>query len=101
MRPRAGLVRGVILAMSLLASPVLAAERELDEDTSPSSASEIETPIERVFPEEEVREPLFPGLRQRLQTAAASSRRSECRSPSKAAACRRNVAWVRSATRCG
>jgi hypothetical protein len=50
-----------------LASSALAAERELDQDPPPSSASEIETPIQRVFREAPVRPPLFPWVRQRLQ----------------------------------
>jgi voltage-gated potassium channel Kch len=49
------------------ASPAFAAERELDEDTPPSTTREIETPIQRVFPEVEERRPLFPGLREQLQ----------------------------------
>jgi hypothetical protein len=53
--------------LAVFASPALAAERELDRDAPPSSASEIETPIEQVFPEVPERPPLFPWLRQQLQ----------------------------------
>jgi len=47
--------------------PVSAAERELDQASPPSSAVEIQTPIERVFPDEEERSPLFPRISARLQ----------------------------------
>jgi hypothetical protein len=68
MHQRSRLPWGVIPALAVLASPALAAERELDQDPPPSSASEIETPIERVFPEAPERPPLFPWVRQGLQT---------------------------------
>ncbi|MGI9590428.1 MAG: OprD family outer membrane porin, partial [Myxococcota bacterium] len=57
----------VVLAVAILSSPALAAERELDEDTPPSSTREIETPIQRVFPEERERPSLFPWVRKHLQ----------------------------------
>ena len=57
----------MVLAATALSAPALAAERELDQDTPPSSASEIETPSQRVFPPEVERPPLFPWIRQRLQ----------------------------------
>ena len=64
---RSRLLCRVIPAAAILASSALAAERELDQDPPPSSASEIETPIQRVFREAPVRSPLFPWVRQRLQ----------------------------------
>jgi hypothetical protein len=67
MRRHARLVPGLVLAAAVLASPAPAAERELDQDPPPSSTREIETPIERVFPEVVERPPLFPWFRQRLQ----------------------------------
>jgi len=51
-----------------LALPVRAAERELEESTAPDSASAIASPIEQVFPEEQERKFLFPGLRRRLDS---------------------------------
>ena len=50
-----------------LAFPVVAAERELDESTPPNSAEEIQTPIQRVFRDEEKRAPLFARTAERLQ----------------------------------
>ena len=44
-----------------------AAERELDSDPPPSSAREIETPIQRVFPRLVRKEPLFPQVREQLE----------------------------------
>ena len=61
------LVPGLVLAALALSAPALAAERELDQAPPPSSASEIETPIQRVFPRVVERPGLFPWLRQRLQ----------------------------------
>jgi hypothetical protein len=55
----------------VFACPVLAAERELDEDPAPGSVGEIKTPGQRVFPEVEERPPLFPWLQERLQTLPA------------------------------
>jgi hypothetical protein len=66
-RQRAGLVRVVLLAAAVFASPAPAAERELDQEPPPSSASEIETPIQRVFPVLPERPRLFPWIRQRLK----------------------------------
>ncbi len=60
--PRARLVRSVVVAAALCASPAGAAERELDESPPPSSAKEIQTPIQRVFPEEVERPALLPLL---------------------------------------
>ncbi len=59
-----------IVCLSVLAFglPASAAERELDEASPPSSAEEIQTPIERVFPDEDERSPLFPRLSARLQS---------------------------------
>ncbi len=68
LRQRARLIRGVGLAAAVFAFPALAAERELDQDPPPSSAREIETPIQRVFPEVPERPPLFPWIREQLQT---------------------------------
>jgi hypothetical protein len=67
MHQRARLLWGVVPAVAILAFPTLAAERELDENPAPSSASEIKTPIERVFPEVLERPRLFPWIRQQLQ----------------------------------
>ncbi len=64
---RAARTAAVALAAIALSLPALAAERELDEDTPPETAEEIETPIERVFPEVEKRPPLFPQVKDRLQ----------------------------------
>ncbi len=55
------------IVASIVARPALAAERELDTGPPPGSAREIETPIQRVFPEAPPRPPLFPGLKERLQ----------------------------------
>jgi hypothetical protein len=49
-----------------LASSALAAERELDQDPPPSSASEIQTPIQQLFRVERDRPLLFPDLREWL-----------------------------------
>ena len=49
-RQRTPLLWGVVLATAVMASPAFAAERELDEGPPPSSASEIESSIKRVFP---------------------------------------------------
>lgn len=70
-RRRARVLQGAILALAVLASPALGAERELDDNIPPSSAKEIETPIQRMFPEEPVRPPLFPWARNRLQKLPA------------------------------
>ena len=67
MRRREHLLWVFVAAVVLPASPAPAAERELDRDPPPSSAKEIETPIERVFPEVPVRPPLFPWFREKLQ----------------------------------
>lgn len=67
-RRRARLLCCVIPAAVALAPPALGGERELDEDSPPSSASEIEAPIQRMFPEApERRVPLFPWFHQPLQ----------------------------------
>ena len=57
----------MILAFCLQGAPSFAAERELDEDPPPSSASDIRTAIQRVFPEPRPRRALFPWLGQALQ----------------------------------
>ena len=68
MLQRAGLLWGVIAAALVFASPTPAAERELDESPPPSSASEIQTPIQQIITEAPERRPtLFPWLRQPLQ----------------------------------
>ena len=67
MRQRARLVRGVLLAAAVFASPAPAAERELDQEPPPSSASEIETPMQRVFPVLPERPLLVPWFRQWLK----------------------------------
>ncbi len=48
-------------------APALANERELERDTAPTSAEEIEAPLQGVFPEEVERPPLFPWFRRQLQ----------------------------------
>lgn len=55
-------------SLVVLALPSAAAERELDQSSPPSSAEGIQTPIERVFPEEEARSPLLSRLSSRLQS---------------------------------
>ncbi len=55
------------IAVVIAAGPVRAAERELEGQPAPSSVDEIETPIERVFPEEVFKPPLLPYFRQRIQ----------------------------------
>jgi hypothetical protein len=67
MRPGTSLAAGALLAATVLALPAFAVERELDEAPPSSSAREIQTPIEKVFPEEVERAPLFPWLRSQLQ----------------------------------
>lgn len=58
----------VLPVVAALASPAIAAERELDRNPPPDSAGEIETPIEQLSPEQAPdRPPLFPWFRQRLQ----------------------------------
>jgi hypothetical protein len=64
---RRRLVSLVVLGAALLALPTRAAERELDESPPPPSAREIETPMERVFPEEPARRPLFLRVRESLK----------------------------------
>ena len=65
---RADPVRVALLVALAAACPALAQERELDQDPAPSSTDEIETPTERVFPEEvERRPPLIPRVREKLQ----------------------------------
>lgn len=61
----------VVLGSVFLTIAALAAERELDTDTAPGSTSEIQTPIDRVFPRETKRAPLFPSFRARLQDLPA------------------------------
>jgi hypothetical protein len=56
-----------MLSAALFASPARAAERELDDSSPPASVREIETPTQRVFPEEPVRRPLFLWIRERLR----------------------------------
>jgi hypothetical protein len=58
---------GVVPAAALLTFSAPASERELDVAPAPSSADEIETPIEQVFPEEVERLLPFPRLRRQLQ----------------------------------
>lgn len=66
-RSRARLLGSLQLAAAIVAHSSLAAERELDTDTAPGSAREIETPIQRVFPAEPERPSVFPWVRQRIQ----------------------------------
>ena len=47
--------------------PVLGGERELDQDPAPGSASEIETPIQRIFPFVLDRPSIFPEIRERMK----------------------------------
>jgi len=67
MHQRAFLLWGVALAVAVLALPVFAAERELDQGPPPSSASEIESAIKRVFPKITDALPIFSWVRQRLE----------------------------------
>ncbi len=64
---RALLFAGVVVAVAALAAPAPGTERELDTDTPPSSTRAIRTPIERFFPKEVARPPVFPWFQQRLQ----------------------------------
>ena len=59
------------ISVLILALPSAANERELDEGPPPSSAEEILTPIQSVFPEIKKRPSLFPGLRKRLRVLPA------------------------------
>ncbi len=53
---------------TMVSLPALATERELEEETAPSDVRQIESPIERVFPDlPEERPPLIPWVRQQLQ----------------------------------
>jgi len=54
-------------ALAILASPAVAAERELDQGPPPDSTQQIETSIEKVFPRDVERAPLLPWLQQQLQ----------------------------------
>ena len=56
-----------VLAGTLLAVRAFAAERELDESPPPSSAEEIETPIQRLFPLSEERPPLIPWVGRQME----------------------------------
>jgi hypothetical protein len=67
MRRGARLFGGAHLVAALFAFPALGAERELDQAPPPSSAGEMETPIQRVFPAAPDRPSLFPWVRQRVQ----------------------------------
>ncbi len=67
MHQRALLLWGVALAVAVLALPAFAAERELDQGPPPSSASEIESAIKRVFPKITDALPIFSWVRQRLE----------------------------------
>jgi hypothetical protein len=58
----------VVVASLLCAATALAAERELEDAPAPSSAEEIRTPIERVFPIVFDKPPLFPLFRDRIQS---------------------------------
>ena len=66
-RERSGLVHAVLVGAAVVASSAPASERELEQDSPPNSAREIETSIERVFPEEPARPPLVPWFGQQLQ----------------------------------
>ncbi len=67
-RPDSTRIRSVAAVAVLFgALSASAAERELDSEPPPSSAREIETPIERVFPRLVRNEPLFPRVRELLQ----------------------------------
>jgi hypothetical protein len=59
----------LILSSGLVASaqPSAAAERELEEESAPSSVEEIETPIQRLFPGPEALAALFPWLPEQLE----------------------------------
>ena len=57
------------LALTLLAAPsAIAQERELDETPPPSSIYEIQSPLERAYPEPEIRRSLFPWINRRMQS---------------------------------
>jgi hypothetical protein len=64
---RALLLWGVVLAVTVVASPAFAAERELDQGPPPSSAGEIESAIKRVFPKLPDRLPIFSWIKERLE----------------------------------
>ncbi len=61
----------LVLALASWAPVASAQERELDEDTAPSSAKEIETSIDRIGAERFEIPPLFPNLREQLQNLPA------------------------------
>ena len=57
------------LALTLLAAPsAIAQERELEDAPPPSSIYEIEAPIDRAYPEPEIRRSLFPWISRRMQS---------------------------------
>ncbi len=66
--PQSTLLHWCVLIVAMACtSASFAAERELDQDPPPKSAREIETPIQRVFPDVPDRPSLFPGVPERLQ----------------------------------
>jgi hypothetical protein len=61
----------VLVAATWLGMPAAASERELDNDSAPSSAGDILTPITRTFPVESQRASLFPWLTEPLRELPA------------------------------
>jgi hypothetical protein len=61
----------IALAAHSLAWPALAAERELDDAPAPGSASEISTPMKRVFAVDREQRPILQWLEQRLEELPA------------------------------
>jgi hypothetical protein len=52
----------VVLIIFMTSLQVVAGERELESEPPPGSTSEIDTPIQQVFPEETERQSLFPEI---------------------------------------
>lgn len=57
----------ILLISAIIGSSALAGERELDSKPPPASTSEMESPIQQVFPEDQKRKSLFPGIRPHLE----------------------------------
>ena len=55
------------LTLAAVAQIAFAQERELEQDVAPGSVDDIDTAIQSVFRDEEVKPPLFPGARKRLE----------------------------------
>ena len=67
-RIRVALSFRVGLVLVALTAPTLAAERELEEAPAPTSAREIESPLERAFLRPARKEPLLPWMREQLES---------------------------------